>query len=33
LNRFIGVAVKPDNGATVLQGAQSATVTFTMTVN
>jgi hypothetical protein len=30
--RFIGVAVKPDNGPTVLQGAQSATVTFTLTV-
>src|SRR5947209_19032179 len=25
LTRFIGVAVKPDNGATVLQGAQTAT--------
>ena len=32
LNRFIGVAVTPANGATVLQGAQSATVTFTLTV-
>jgi hypothetical protein len=32
LTRFIGVAVKPDNGATVLQGAQTATVTFTLTV-
>ena len=29
--RFIGVAVKPDNGAGV-QGAKSATVTFTLTV-
>lgn len=33
LTRFIGVAVKPDNGATVGQGAESATVTFTLTVN
>jgi hypothetical protein len=32
LTRFIGVAVKPANGATVLTGAQSATVTFTLTV-
>ena len=32
LTRFIGVAVTPDNGATVLQGAQTATVTFTLTV-
>ena len=32
LTRFIGVAVKPDNGATVLQGAQTETVTFTLTV-
>lgn len=32
LTRFIGVAVKPDNGATVLQNNQSATVTFTLTV-
>jgi hypothetical protein len=32
LTRFIGVAVKPDNGATVLTGAQTATVTFTLTV-
>ena len=32
LTRFIGVEVKPDNGATVLQGAQTATVTFTLTV-
>jgi len=32
LTRFIGVAVKPDNGGTVLTGAQTATVTFTLTV-
>ena len=32
LTRFIGVAVTPANGVTVLQGAQSATVTFTLTV-
>jgi len=32
LTRFIGVAVKPENGATVGTGAQSATVTFTLTV-
>jgi hypothetical protein len=32
VTRFIGVAVKPDNGATVATGAQSATVTFTLTV-
>ena len=32
LTRFIGVAVKPDNGNTVLQGNQSATVQFTITV-
>jgi hypothetical protein len=32
LTRFIGVAVTPDNGATVGQGTQSATVTFTLTV-
>jgi len=31
LTRFIGVEVKPDNGA-VLTGAQTATVTFTLTV-
>jgi hypothetical protein len=30
--RFIGVAIKPDSGPTVLTGAQSATVTFTLTV-
>jgi hypothetical protein len=32
LTRFIGVAVTPQNGATVGTGAQSATVTFTLTV-
>lgn len=32
LTRFIGVGVTPANGATVLTGAQSATVTFTLTV-
>jgi len=32
LTRFIGVAVTPLNSATVLQGAQTATVTFTLTV-
>jgi hypothetical protein len=32
LTRYIGVAVTPANSATVLQGAQSATVTFTLTV-
>jgi len=32
ITRFIGVAVTPANGATVLTGAQSATVTFTLTV-
>jgi len=32
LTRFIGVGVKPTNGATVLNGAQTATVTFTLTV-
>ncbi|HLJ29561.1 MAG TPA: hypothetical protein VKY85_22820 [Candidatus Angelobacter sp.] len=32
VTRYIGVAVKPDNGATVLTGNQSATVTFTLTV-
>jgi hypothetical protein len=30
--RYIGVAVTPANGPTVLTGAQSATVTFTLTV-
>jgi len=33
LTRFIGVAVAPTNGAGTLTGAQSATVTFTLTVN
>ena len=32
LTRYIGVGVKPTNSATALQGAQSATVTFTLTV-
>ena len=32
LTRYIGVAVTPANGATVLTGLQSATVTFTLTV-
>lgn len=32
LTRFIGVAVKPDNNVAALQGPQSATVTFTLTV-
>lgn len=32
LTRFIGVAVTPANGATTGTGAQSATVTFTLTV-
>jgi hypothetical protein len=32
LTRFIGVEVKPTNSATVLQGSQTATVTFTLTV-
>src|SRR5690242_16868337 len=32
LTRFIGVAVTPATGATVGTGAQSATVTFTLTV-
>ena len=31
--RFIGVAIAPTNGAGTLTGAQSATVTFTLTVN
>ena len=31
-NRFIGVAVSPTNGAGTLTGAQTATVTFTLTV-
>lgn len=33
LTRFIGVAIAPTNGAGTLTGAQSATVTFTLTVN
>ncbi len=32
VTRYIGVAVTPANGATVLTGNQSATVTFTLTV-
>jgi hypothetical protein len=32
ITRYIGVAVTPANGAGVLTGPQSATVTFTMTV-
>ena len=32
VTRYVGVAVTPANGATVLSGAQSATVTFTLTV-
>jgi len=32
LTRFVGVEVTPANSATVLQGAQTATVTFTLTV-
>jgi type 1 fimbria pilin len=32
LTRYIGVAVTPANGATVLTGNQTATVTFTLTV-
>jgi hypothetical protein len=32
VTRYIGVAVTPANGATVLTGSQSATVTFTLTV-
>jgi len=32
LTRFIGVAIAPTNGAGTLTGAQSATVTFTLTV-
>jgi hypothetical protein len=33
VTRFIGVAVAPTNGAGTLTGAQTATVTFTLTVN
>lgn len=32
ITRFIGVAVSPTNGAGTLTGAQTATVTFTLTV-
>lgn len=32
LTRFIGVAIAPTNGAGTLTGAQTATVTFTLTV-
>jgi hypothetical protein len=32
LTRFIGVAVAPVNGAGAVTGAQTATVTFTLTV-
>jgi hypothetical protein len=32
LTRFVGVAVTPTNATNVLQGAQTATVTFTLTV-
>lgn len=32
VTRYVGVAVTPANGATVLTGVQSATVTFTLTV-
>jgi hypothetical protein len=32
LTRYIGVGVKPTNSSTALLGAQSATVTFTLTV-
>jgi hypothetical protein len=32
LNRFIGVGIAPTNGAANLTGAQTATVTFTMTI-
>src|SRR5215472_5449336 len=33
ITRYVGIAVTPANGASVLTGAQSATVTFTLTVN
>jgi hypothetical protein len=33
LTRFIGVAIAPTNGAGTLTGVQTATVTFTLTVN
>jgi len=32
LNRFIGVGIAPTNGAGIVTGAQTATVTFTMTI-
>lgn len=32
ITRYIGIAVTPANGASVLTGTQSATVTFTLTV-
>src|SRR5215469_17390434 len=32
ITRYVGIAVTPANGASVLTGAQSATVTFTLTV-
>lgn len=32
ITRYIGIAVTPANGAGILTGAQSATVTFTLTV-
>jgi type 1 fimbria pilin len=32
ITRYIGIAVTPANGASVLTGNQSATVTFTLTV-
>lgn len=33
ITRYVGIAVTPANGASVLTGTQSATVTFTLTVN
>jgi hypothetical protein len=33
ITRYIGIAVTPANGAGILTGNQSATVTFTLTVN
>lgn len=33
ITRYVGIAVTPANGASVLTGNQSATVTFTLTVN
>ena len=32
ITRYVGIAVTPANGASVLTGAQTATVTFTLTV-